>query len=330
MASWSFSTFLIVFCSGVIGTCLGTLWSILLCSILVVAGICVAMAGGSPFLLTTVALGPFFSPALGGFAVPIVSSVYSAYVRKNHPTGNGKDIMAPLMQTSWDVLAVGGVTACINWTLFNLFNMVPVLNQCDVLSLVIVISSLLARVLFAKETVFGDKDSIEQFGLLGTNHGEIAWQPSQSKDFPRSLVFAGCAGIVSGGVALAILDAAKPLISAGTMTTTVGNVCAEMACWGFAVLSLLPQFFATPRFNHTPSWHAMCVCAALATMYTSNLAVGAVVGMGTWLVQELMARLIVNHANKSYCDPPASAVAVCIFIVNMLFSPAFLNLGSIF
>lgn len=330
METWSFGTFAMVFCGDVIGTALGTLWAVIVCALLIIVGIGVVMAGGSDFILNQIALGPFFGPHLGSFLVPIMASAYAAGVRKNHPTGNGKDIVSPLFATSWDVLVVGGLCGCFNWVLFNLLIKTPILNQFDGLGLSIMICCLLARALFTREGPFGSMESIRTVGLLKTDNGRISWQANQSTNFPRSMLLGGCLGALFGGIALAIIDAMQPMVDSGVVNS--GNVllCAQLIGWAIAIFSLLPAFFATKSFSNVPSWHSQCSVPALVAIYTGSITAAAVTGVLMWLLQELMARLIQNHASNSFCDPPASAIAFGTFFVNILFKPEFLNLVRFF
>ena len=108
-------TIIYAFCGGIFGASVGALWAFILCTIIAVMGALVVLAGGSDFILMQVALGPIFGPAAGGFLSGVVAATYSHGVRINHPTNNAKDIVTPLMGTSWDVLFVGGIAAVISF-----------------------------------------------------------------------------------------------------------------------------------------------------------------------------------------------------------------------
>ena len=108
------------------------------------------------------------------------------------------------------------------------------------------------------------------------------------------------------------------------------TLCAQLIGWAIAIFSLLPAFFSTKSFANVPSWHSQCSVPALVAMYTGSIVAAAVTGVLMWLLQELMARLFVNHASNSFCDPPASAIAFGTFFVNILLKPEFLNLSSLF
>ena len=88
-------TIIYAFCGGIFGASIGALWAFI--------------------ILMQVALGPIFGPASGGFLSGVIAATYSHGVKKNHPTNSAKDIVAPLMGTSWDVLFVGGLTAVVSF-----------------------------------------------------------------------------------------------------------------------------------------------------------------------------------------------------------------------
>lgn len=330
MGIWSLGTFVVVFLGGVVGTALGALWGVILCALLVLVGIGVIMAGGSDFILNQLALGPMFAPHLGSFAAPIIASAYSAAIRKNHPTGNGKDIVSPLMDTSWDVLAMGGVISCFNWVLFQVILITPFLNQFDALALTIVGSCLIARAVFTKEGPFGSKQSIKEIGLLKTDHGRLAWSAVQSTNFKRSMVFGAAAGGLSGYAALSIHKAMEPYVASGVVAGGSASACCTLIGWSIAIVALLPAFLSTPSYGKVPSWHSQCAVPALVALYTGSLPAALVAGVLMWLLQELCARLFTNHCTVCFNDPPSTAIAIGTLIVNILFKPEFLNLCSLF
>ena len=192
-------TIIYAFCGGIFGASIGALWAFILCTIIAVMGALVVLAGGSDFILMQVALGPIFGPAAGGFLSGVVAATYSHGVRKNHPTNNAKDIVTPLMGTSWDVLFVGGITAVISFYFAMLLSKIPYIQLGDTGAISIVILSLLSRVLFLKESIFGSRESIQKHGIFGTNHYELSWCGYMT---PKPLLM--MIGISMGGVSAAI------------------------------------------------------------------------------------------------------------------------------
>ena len=91
------------------------------------------------FILMQIALGPIFGPASGGFLSGVIAATYSHGVKKNHPTNSAKDIVTPLMGTSWDVLFVGGLTAVVSFYFAMLLSKIPYIQLGDTGAISIVI-----------------------------------------------------------------------------------------------------------------------------------------------------------------------------------------------
>ena len=113
IGDWSFNTLLMCFAGGILGTTLGGLYAFIICGLLVLLGCISVLGGGSDFLLLNVGLGPIFGPHVGGFASGVAGVSYAIEIKKNlaNPALSlgSKDILSPLIDTSWDVYLVGGV-----------------------------------------------------------------------------------------------------------------------------------------------------------------------------------------------------------------------------
>jgi hypothetical protein len=176
---WSVSTLLLVFGGGVVGAAFGALWSIILCAFIVLIGCGVILAGGSDFLLLQVGLGPIFGPMTGGFTAGLAAATYAAY-KKKHSGGSAKDILSPLIDTSWDVMVVGGIVAVIGWILYKLAIKVPILNQADGGAIAVCVSAWITRLVFFHEGPLGNAKSIAKIGWLKTDNYSISWAPWQA------------------------------------------------------------------------------------------------------------------------------------------------------
>lgn len=328
MEPWSFNTLLLIFGCGVFGSCFGALWSFILCGFLTLCGCLVVAAGGSDFLLLQVGLGPIWGPHVGGFASAVIAATYAAGVRKNHPTGHAKDILSPLVDTSWDVLAIGGVFAVVGHALALFIPRIPILNQFDALALSIIINFAIARLLFLKEMPWGNMESIRKYGYLGTGNYAISWVGWQSP--PSRLLTVGFAmGIFSGGLAMGFQNLLAPLVEKGTVTATAAFVAPLIAGWGFAAVTLIMLNLATGTIQKAPVTHAIAYCGALVYLFTGSLLMAGIGGIFGAFLQELGARMFYNHGNNHF-DPPAVTVAFGSFILAILFKPEFLNLVQFF
>ncbi|MCM1566335.1 MAG: hypothetical protein NC238_10380 [Dehalobacter sp.] len=328
MEPWSLNTLLLLFGCGIFGACLGALWSFILCGFLTLAGCLIIAAGGSDFMLLQVGLGPIWGPHVGGFASGVIAATYAAGVKKNHPTGHAKDILSPLVDTSWDVLVVGGVFALVGHALAQYLPKIPIINQFDALALSIFINFVIARLLFLKEMPWGNMDSIRKFGYLGTDNYTISWVGWQSP--PSRLFVVGLSmGLMSGGLAMGFQNLLTPLVEKGTVSATAAFVAPLIMGWAFAAITLMILNFATGSIQKAPVTHAIAYCAALAFLFTGSLVVAGIAGILSAFLQELSARMFYNHGNNHF-DPPAVTVMFGSFILAIMFKPEFMNLGAFF
>lgn len=329
MEPWSITTILVAFGGGIFGVALGGLWSIILCALLVLAGSVLVMAGGSDFLLLQVALGPVFGPHAGGFAAGIAAASYAAGYKKNHPTLDAKDITAPLLDTSWDVLAIGGVFAVLGHILAQLLPKIAIINQCDLLALNIVITAVIARLLFYKgEMPWGKKESIQKYGYLGNDDYKIAWMPWMSQ--PAKLLMLGIGvGAISPSMAMMAQKQLAPLVARGTITATDSFVVALLMGWALAILALTLLNVGQGPIQKVPITHCIADLSALAFLLSGSLALGIIVGVLAAFFEDLMARMFWNHGSN-HIDPPATAIAFGTLILCLLLKPEFLNLAQFF
>lgn len=328
MEPWSLNTILLIFGCGIFGACLGALWSFILCGFWIVCGCLVIAAGGSDFVLLQIGLGPIWGPHVGGFASGVIAATYAAGIRKNHPTGHAKDILSPLVDTSWDVLAIGGIFALVGHALAQFLPKIPIIAQFDALALSIFINFCIARLLFLKEMPWGNMESIRKHGFLGTDNYAISWVGWQSP--PSRLIMVGLGmGLLSGGVAMGFQNLLAPLVAKGAVSPTAAFVGPLIFAYGFAAIVLTMLNFASGSIQKAPVTHAIAYCAAMAYLFTGSLVIAGIAGILSAFLQELCARMFYNHGNNHF-DPPAVCVTFGSFILALLFKPEFLNLAALF
>lgn len=323
-----FEIILLAFTGGLFGASLGALWAFCLCGLVTMIGCAVILAGGSDFLLLQVGLGPIFGPQAGGFLAGVIAASYSAGLRGNHPTGSGRDILAPLMGTSWDVLAVGGLGAVAGVLLVPALAAIPVIREFDHLGLAIILVTWAARLLCHREGPCGCRKSIKKHGLLGTDNYAISWIGWMSPPPLLIAIGAGMGGL-AGGVAMFARNSLAPMAGAGLISPAGAATVPLIFCWGLSAMMLAGLQLGRDATQKVPVTHCMAVIGALSFLYTNSL-VGAVAGgiLGAFL-QELCARLFINHGSN-HLDPPAAGIALGVFILNILFKPEWLNLASYF
>lgn len=315
MAPWSVDTLLLCFGGGIVGAALGGLFSFSICGLIVLAGCFVIFNGGSEFLLMQVGLGPLFGPHTGGFVAGVAAVAYAAGIKKNLPSGSGKDILSPLIGTSWDVLLVGGVFAVFGHVLLQLLVKIPFVNMADCIALTVVITQCVARLLFLKEMPWGNGASIRAHGFLGTNDGALSWVPWMAQP-GRLIVFSFGVGLLSAAMAMGTKNVLDPMVVQGTVSATGAFVVPLIFAWGIAAISLIGLQLGTGEIQKLPVWHCQAILSALAFLLFNSLMLAAIVGILAGLLQELVARMIWNHGS-THIDPPAGAIAVGTLILNL-------------
>ncbi len=310
------ATLVACFGGGVVGAALGGLFAFSLCGLIVLCGALVALTGGDTFLLLQVGVGPLFGPHAGGFTAGVVASTYAAAIRKNHPTGNAKDILPPLIGTSWDVLAIGGITAVLGHLLTTGLGGLPIVRQADCVALSVVILAWTGRLLFQRQMPWGSAESIRKYGYLGTDGGRISWV-SWLLPLHKMALFGAAVGCLAGVTALHLYGRGVSLADRTGLSEGELRTACILVWWALAAVSLIGLNFATGSIQRFPVWHCPAILAAIGALHYDHWAAGLVVGGLAILLQELMARLFWNHGSN-HVDPPGAAIACGTFILNIL------------
>ncbi len=321
-------TILLAFGGGLFGASLGALWAFCLCGLLVLLGCVGVLGGGSDFLLLQVGLGPIFGPHAGGFLAGVVAASYAAGLRGNHPTGSGRDILSPLIGTSWDVLAVGGLGAVAGALLAPVLAATPLLREFDSLGLSIILVIWAGRLIFHREGPFGKAESIKKHGLLGTDHYALSWVGWMSPP-PLLLMIGAGAGALSGGVAKFSQTALEPLVSTGAVSAAAAGTVPVIFVWGLSAVMLACLQLGQGSVQKVPVTHCMAVLAAVCFLNTQSLIAAVLGGIFGAFLQELCARLFINHGSD-HLDPPAAGIAFGVFILNLIFKPEWLGAAAWF
>ncbi len=316
MEPWSLNTLLVCFGGGILGAALGGLYAFVLCGLIVMVGCAMVLCGGSDFILLQVGLGAAFGPHVGGFSAGIVAGTYAAGIKKNHPGGAAKDILSPLMETSWDVLLMGGIGALAGHFLLQLIVKIPVVNMSDCLALTVAILCMASRLIFQKEMPWGDMESIKKTGYFNTDSCAISWCPWNAT-WGRLIVLGLGVGLVSGAIALGTQQVLAPLVEKGTVSPSASFVVSLILGWSLAAISLTGLTFGTGSIQKFPVWHCQAVLGALAYLLFGSLLLSGIIGILAGVLQEIMARMFWNHGSN-HIDPPACAIALGTLMLNII------------
>jgi hypothetical protein len=314
MEAWGLKTILVCFGGGIMGAAMGPLFSFVICGLVVLSGCMFVLGGGSDFILMQIGLGPVFGPHIG-FGAALVAATYADGVKNNHPGGSAKDILSPLMDSSWDVLVIGGVAAVCSHVLLQLLAVTPFIKMFDCIALTVVLVPMLARLLFQKQMPWGCSESGKKHGLLGTNNYAISWAPWNAP--PARLAVLGLgAGIFSGAIAMGTKTILDPMAAAGTVSATGAFVVPLIMAWAIAAITLIGINLGSGSIQKFPIWHCQAILAALAFLLFNSLVIAAIVGVLAAFLQELMARMFYNHG-ANHIDPPAAAIALGTLVLNL-------------
>lgn len=268
--SISIDLILASFGGGVLAAALGVIGSFSLCGVLILVGVAAALLGNDS-ILSLLAFGPYFGPHIA-FASAVAATAYAG--RKGLVDG-AKDLLVPLNKLNrFDVLLIGGAFGVISYFCNELLIIsgIPI----DTIALTVVISNVLARLIFGKS------------GLLGKTPKEINLKPD-SKTLLFSIVLGFGVGIVSSFA-----------------TQVTGHVTIG---YGVGAVALLMLFY-----DKFPITHHVAISAAYAVVATDSLILGGIFGVLAAFVGNFTGSLF-NSNSDTYIDPPAVTISILSAVV---------------
>lgn len=284
---------LVAFGGGIFGAAIGALPAFAFVGFLTMFGVAIQLSIAPE--ATTFLNIPFgaFGPHAGGFAAGVAAAAYAA---KKGKLDSGRNIVtAGMGLNSPDVLLVGGIFGALGYVIIWVLQMVPNfgpdLAWSDLPAVGVVISAFIARILWGSCYFCGKADA-----------GRGFFQPT---DATKWLVFQSSFGqIVMIGLGGGLFG--------GWLGVTYGAPGALLA-FGIAASSLL---FLTVGVL-IPVTHHIMLPAALAGAASGSVLWAGIIGIVCAFVGELCARAFLCHGD-THVDPPACAIAVMTFVVNLL------------
>lgn len=240
-------------------------------------------------------------PHVGGFASGVAAVAYAASKKK---IDSGRNIVAGLMGLgSPDVLLVGGVFGIlgygVQWGLAKIPGFGAAYAWTDTVALTVVISAIVARLLFGKTGLFGTPaEGVKRYSPPSATR----WVPYQSS--------AGQLAIIGLGVGLL----------AGYLAITFGAAGVFLS-FGLAAASLIFLQFGV----QIPVTHHIALPAAIAAAVSGSLIWGGVFGIACAFVGEFMACTFLVHGD-THIDPPAATIAPMTTLANLLAALGFFSL----
>ncbi|MBM6869439.1 hypothetical protein [Pseudoflavonifractor phocaeensis] len=288
------------FGGGIIGAYMGALPAFILTGVLALAGTAVSIAGGDgSFIINSMAFGSFVGPHIA-FAGGVAASAYAG--RKGKLT-SGADIASPLNGLGApDVLLVGGVFGVFGYIVATLIGKTPLGPLTDLPGITVVISGIVARLVFGKT------------GLTGkyTGKGPRTWF-STGTTFVYNVVLGGGIGIAVSFVAAAISKSAPEAWAA----TISGNFA--VMCFGFAAITLIftQTGSAMPGTHHIMLPSGLAAVVGIAAWGPYGAFLGVVFGILGSLLGDFFGNTFNSHCD-SHIDPPAFTIFLLTIVVSLL------------
>jgi hypothetical protein len=313
---FDFLTLLVAAGGGLFGAAIGGLHAFIFTGFVVLVGMAIVLAGGSPEFLNYVAFGPAFGPHIA-FAGGVAAAAYAARVSKDI---GGKDIGVALVGLDRPiVLVVGAVFGMFGYVVQTGIALIPGFGSLtDSVALTVVISAIVVRLAIGKDSLTGKLPEGSGWGRFAPRDG-IAWVRYHERT-PQLAVLSLFVGLLAAGTTLR-LEAYFP--------NSEGN--GQLLFFGISAVSL---FFLSLGVSFPVTHHITIIAGLGATTFLpivgGNAVVAALIGMvfGTisGFVGEWSARVFHNSGNTHF-DPPAAAIWPMTLIVKGL--AALLAVGAV-
>lgn len=285
------------FGGGIIGAYMGALPAFIMTGIVAIAGAAVAMAGGADVSIGFIAFGSYLGPHVA-FAGGVAAAAYAGKTKKL--SGGGTDILSSLNGLADPMtLIVGGVFGIVGFLIHYLMGAVLHLNT-DLPGITVIISALIVRLAFGQTGIIGKYEEGEKREYFTGGNGLI------------------CNVLLGLGLGTATGFVYQALVNAGANAVVTGSF--PLICFGIAATSLI---FTQTGFA-TPATHHIALISALAAVSSGNPIMGSIFGVIASLVGDFVAKTFNSHCD-THIDPPAFAIFILTFVVNILFGTGFFS-----
>lgn len=289
---------LAAFGAGLFGAAIGALPAFIFTGFAVLVGVALGMAGGAYPFLGNIAFGPVFGPHIafgGGVAA-------AAFAARQDRLGSGRDIATALAGlANPSVLLVGGLFGAGGYVVQKLLG-TYIGGFTDTVALTVVISAVVARLLFGKTGLFGTVTEEAAKRGRWNPGGNQVWAPYMQDWGQVALLGAGI-GLMSAWISLSVAEFDPALAGFGPV---IG--------FGISATSLLFAQFGVK----VPITHHMTLIAGLAAVASGSLLIGVAFGLIAALVGEFSSRLMLIHGD-THIDPPAMAIWMMTLAVILIF-----------
>lgn len=281
---------------GFLGATFGGLVAFVFTGIAILIGIAIVAGGGDASFLNLIGLGAFFGPHVS-FAAGVAAAAYAAH---KGWLENGRDIVTPLVSLSRpSILLVGAGFGVFGYVVQSIIASIEgVGSNTDSVALTVVISAIVARLLYSKCGIIGqhsqDKKGMAKFEV-SEQHSWLLYQDS----FSMTSIIGVFVGAMSSWAALMLLKSYPQ--------------APEVILLGFAISAVSLLFLAmnvlVPATHHITLVSAVAVSLFINTVHSdvAVVMIGALAGLVTAITGQLFSRLWLIRAD-THIDPPACAI----------------------
>ncbi len=278
------------FGGGVLGAYMGALPVFILTGLIAIVGATSAMAGGTDMTVGYVAFGSYLGPHIA-FAGGVAAAAYAGRTKK---LDSGCDILSSLFGLKDPMtLLVGGLFGILGFVVHYFVGSIFCLNT-DIPGFTVIVSALVARLVFGKTGLLGTPPQGEKKIFLGLGK-ELA-----------------CNIILGLGLGTGVGFVYAVLLHGGAPDAVLGGY--PVLCFGIAAVSLI---FTQTGFA-TPATHHIALISALAVVLSHNPVMGCVFGILAAVFGDFVGKTFNSHCD-THIDPPAFTIFVMTFVLNVLF-----------
>lgn len=281
------------FGAGLFGAAIGALPAFILMGFFILLGIIAEFGGSGLDVVNVLGFGPLFGPHIA-FAGGVAAAAYAGY---KNMVSDGKDILSSLTGLNKShVLLIGGLFGSLGY-LINV-GLEPLLGEyTDTIALTVIISAIIARLLFGQTGLIPDIPENENRGRF-TPGGEAVWVEYQ-QDWLQIITISLGASIISAWMALLI----EP----------IAPEAANFAGFGLSAFSLIFFQFG----GKIPMTHHITIVAAIAATSSGSLLFAILMGILSGITAEISARLTLINGD-THIDPPANAIWIMTTVTLLL------------
>lgn len=277
---------LLGFAGGIMGACFAALPIFAMCGIFIIIGVALSFTGAGGPVFDTIAFGSVFGPhvAFGGGVAAAAYASHKKYM------ATGRDIISALGGFNRpDVLLVGGVFGSLGVVLAWIFQtLIPFawngFHWTDSVGLSVLVSALIARLMFSKTGLFGKvPEGEKQFKPL-LEKTWLPWQSTSGQLFVYGLGF---------GILAAYL--------CRVLTPAHGGV---VIGFGISAVSL---FLLQTGFKIPVTHHITLIAAGATAASGGSIIWGTVFGILASYFAEFVSRLFLIYSD-THIDPSATTI----------------------